>query len=111
MAVNEQPRINPFPAPSKPQVIEIKSYYNKLRHGAAPLTQRHRDFSFALQRYVYHKLRAKRLERHHIAHTEESLYHARERDKWRNLMDQIEFGLSYSSPVASIATDSIGQSG
>lgn len=79
-------------------------YYNSLRHGALPITQRHRDYLTAMHHYVYHKIRAKRLRVGRLVHSEESLYHWRRQEHWRTLMDAIEFGLSYSLQAIDIGT-------
>lgn len=81
----------------------VKGDYDRLRrHEMLPKTQRHKDYVLALNRYVYHKLRARRLSKHLFAHNEMSLYHHRKSNEWRNLMDAIEFGLEYALPVSDI---------
>lgn len=81
------------------------SLFEDIRHGRGRPSlaewERARDYQRALQKYVSHKIKANRIAARtagRIAQTTDLAFHERERDKWRTLMDLIEFGLEYKMP-------------
>ena len=74
----------------------IQNRFARLRkHATWPVTEQEQQYMHALSQYVYHKMLVRR-----ITNQAESLltalpqpywYHQRERDRWREEMDRIEY--------------------
>lgn len=58
--------------------------------------RRAQDYRTALTYYVHHKMMASRMEKHERCSMTLWLHHKQLSAQWRDVMDRIEFGLSYT---------------